>query len=223
VPIKFGNKIIGVLDVESDVCDAFHPQDVATMVSLADQVAIAIENARLFGERERRIRELDVLIRVGQSLSDIAQPSRLWEFTYEQVGVLVDASDFFVAIYGPDDGTLRMALAVDQGRRLDPVTLPYHAGEGLLSWVIENKRPLLIRDWLRDDLGLADRVTMRTRERLRSWLGVPLICRGRVLGVMGVQSSVPDAFDERQQTILAVVGAQLAMAFDSLESQDGGE
>jgi GAF domain-containing protein len=59
VPIKFGSKMIGVLDIESNVRNAFHPQDITTMYSLADQIAVAIENARLFVEQERRISEIE--------------------------------------------------------------------------------------------------------------------------------------------------------------------
>ena len=55
---KIRSKIIGVLNVESDAVNAFHREDVTMMYTMADQIAIAIENARLFQEREARIQEL---------------------------------------------------------------------------------------------------------------------------------------------------------------------
>ncbi|MBN1581206.1 MAG: GAF domain-containing protein [Anaerolineae bacterium] len=223
IPIKFGGKVIGVLDIESEVRNAFHPQDIPTMYTLADQIAIAVENARLFGEQERRIRELDVLVNVGRSLCNVTHLSQLWSLVYEQLGTLIDVSNFFIAVYYPENETVRLDLVYDEGHRLEPFTLHYDAGEGLTSWVIENKRPLLIQDWLADDLGLAGRVVERGTLETRSWLGVPILRCDRVLGVIGVQSAIPRVFDERHRMILSIVAAQLAMALDSIESQDRGD
>ena len=67
VPIKVGDEIVGVLDVESSELDAFDKTDVSTAQTLADQIAIAIENARLneqtremavMAERNRMAREI---------------------------------------------------------------------------------------------------------------------------------------------------------------------
>jgi PAS domain S-box-containing protein len=57
VPIKSGTKIIGVLDLQSVEHDAFDKTDIILMESLADQVAIAMENARLYEEAQREISE----------------------------------------------------------------------------------------------------------------------------------------------------------------------
>ena len=50
VPVKIGDKILGVLDIESNEIDAFSAADLSTAETLADQLAIAIENARLYRE-----------------------------------------------------------------------------------------------------------------------------------------------------------------------------
>ena len=50
LPLRIGGRVIGALDVQSTEPNAFSEEDVATLTVLADQVAIAIENARLFGE-----------------------------------------------------------------------------------------------------------------------------------------------------------------------------
>nr|WP_290665380.1 ATP-binding protein [Ardenticatena sp.] len=64
VPLRVGGRIIGALDVQSTEPDVFSPQDIAVLQTLADQLAVAIENARAY-ERQRetaeRLRELDQL------------------------------------------------------------------------------------------------------------------------------------------------------------------
>lgn len=56
-----GNQVIGVLDVQSMEPNAFSHEDIRTLTTLADQVAIAIENARLFGEQERIFNETQAI------------------------------------------------------------------------------------------------------------------------------------------------------------------
>jgi GAF domain-containing protein/HAMP domain-containing protein len=59
LPLKVENKVIGVLDVQSDKPQAFSDEDVATMQILADQLAIAIERTRLLQEVESNLKELE--------------------------------------------------------------------------------------------------------------------------------------------------------------------
>jgi GAF domain-containing protein len=59
LPLKVRDQVIGVLDVQSTDEDAFTEEDVAILETLADQVALAIENARLLEEGQRTLQELD--------------------------------------------------------------------------------------------------------------------------------------------------------------------
>ncbi len=95
VPIKIGERIVGVLDIEADHTDAFDEEDLSTSQTLADQLAIAIENARLYQqaeelatmkERQRLARDLhDAVSQTLFSASLIAEVlPRLWERNPEE-------------------------------------------------------------------------------------------------------------------------------------------
>jgi signal transduction histidine kinase len=58
VPIRFNNRVVGVLDVASTVLNGFDEIDLATMQTLADQVGIALENARLYTQVNRSVNQL---------------------------------------------------------------------------------------------------------------------------------------------------------------------
>ncbi len=60
LPLKIGEKLLGVLNVESTEVGAFHERDVRILSSLAAQAAVAIENARLYAEVQTKAEELDV-------------------------------------------------------------------------------------------------------------------------------------------------------------------
>lgn len=61
LPLKIGNRVIGVLDVQSRQANAFNQEDLETLQILADQLAVAIENARLLSESQQALRELETL------------------------------------------------------------------------------------------------------------------------------------------------------------------
>jgi GAF domain-containing protein len=57
IPLRVAGEVIGALDVQSTETNAFSQEDINVLTTLADQVAIAIENARLFGEAKRALGE----------------------------------------------------------------------------------------------------------------------------------------------------------------------
>lgn len=61
LPLKVGNRVIGVLDVQSEEPAAFTDEDVAVLQTMADQIALAIENARTLEQMERTVRELETV------------------------------------------------------------------------------------------------------------------------------------------------------------------
>ena len=73
LPLRVGERVIGALDVQSRALNAFNPSDIDVLQVLADQIAIALENGRLFARQERAAR-LDQRVasltaRVHRSLS----------------------------------------------------------------------------------------------------------------------------------------------------------
>ena len=61
LPMKARNQVIGVLDIQSTAPAAFKAEDVSVLQILADQVALALENARLFEESQQALKELSVM------------------------------------------------------------------------------------------------------------------------------------------------------------------
>jgi GAF domain-containing protein len=85
LPLRVSGKVIGALDVQSTAVNAFSQDDVAVLSTLADQVAIAIENARLFGEAQEALAESQATYEryVAQSWNSFAQQARNTGFVYD--------------------------------------------------------------------------------------------------------------------------------------------
>ena len=93
LPLLIRNKVLGVLDIQSDQPQAFRMEDVDVLQTLADQVAVAIENARLLGESQAAIMQLEAVstIRMKDAWSRKLQEQR-HAFTYTPLGVRVETS-----------------------------------------------------------------------------------------------------------------------------------
>ncbi len=65
IPLKVGDVTIGALDVQSRIRDAFGTDEIAILQTMADQVAVAIENARLYQESVRRLEEIERINRTS--------------------------------------------------------------------------------------------------------------------------------------------------------------
>lgn len=77
VPVQLGNQVIGALDLQSREPEAFNAQDIEAFQVMANQLAAAIDNARLFAEQTRRAAESEVLLREAEvNLREIERLNR---------------------------------------------------------------------------------------------------------------------------------------------------
>ncbi len=89
LPLKVGEWVIGVLDVQSVEPEAFTDEDVAVLQTMADQIALAIENARLLSEVQDRLREVEALSReyARQEWGRMVSERPAWGYFYDGVEV----------------------------------------------------------------------------------------------------------------------------------------
>lgn len=88
LPLKKGDEVVGVLDVQSTEPDAFSSEDVEFLSILADQVALAIENARLFNETQRSLAEAEAFSRqyLREGWGRAASENQLVGYRYDKTG-----------------------------------------------------------------------------------------------------------------------------------------
>lgn len=217
IPLKVENRVIGVLDVQSLEEAAFHDQDIQVLSTMADQLAVAIDKARLLAEVNRRADELKGLYDAALATSSELDPSLLLRRLYEQVQKLIAPDTFLVAWVEPEQERIDIVLAMEGGEPLDSLMgkqFPISKG-GLSGWVVKNKKTLLCDDLIEDTLPVRPIHDPESIATTRSWLGVPLIIHDRVLGVASIQSFQPRAFDEGQKNFFETLSAQAVIALEN--------
>jgi len=211
VPIKLKGQVIGVLDVQSEQLNAFDESDMTVVQSLANQAAIAIENARLFDAEQRRAEQFRVMSEVGQRMTSILDVDQLLT---EIVSLIRDAFGYYlvdIALIEGDDLIVKAGVG-DCFR--DPEFCPPRLkveGRGIMAWVARNGKPLLAPIVTQDARYLPLPDGLETK----SELAVPLKTKTAIIGVLDVQSDRPHAFDNSDLVVLRSLADQAAVAIEN--------
>jgi len=212
LPLVSRGQIIGVLDVQSVREAAFTAEDVAVLQTLADQLANAIANARLFEETASRAERLAVVNRIARAAGAATlNLDELMETVYREISSIFQADTFFVALYDEMANELEFPLVMENGAR---GTIEKSPLSGLTAYVITEKKPLLIRDLEREGDSLPTPIFF-SEGFTPSWLGVPMLVGERVIGVINVQSYRPYAYGEEEELLLSTIADQVAVAVEN--------
>ena len=212
VPIKVAGKVIGVLEAEADQPGAFTEEDAAALEMSADQLAVAIQNARLFEETQRRVAELATINQIGRAISGALDTDQLEELIYSQVSNLLDTQNFQISLYDPATQLIHIQFIVENGQRQPPICLKL--GQGLVSYLVRSGQSLLLTHGT--DEFLQEHGLREQGNQAKSWLGVPMMAEDRVTGTIAVQSyDQENAFDQGHLDLLSTIAGQAAVAFQN--------
>lgn len=228
VPIMMGDHMLGMINVQSRDAFAYDTHDLRFLSTVASQAAVAVSNARLFSERERRLRELSILKDIGSAISSTLDlPTVLANLRYE-LGQAVDVSTSMIGLYDDKTTFLSYTICYDQGT---PVHInPSELADDANGWVIRNRQPLLLHtiDQARQigvkDFGFSmfDVRSGQSHRRLprsrivQSFLVVPIISGDTVLGVINLQSYRAHAFDQDDLRFVMTVANQAAVTISNI-------
>jgi GAF domain-containing protein len=207
-------QLVGVLTTESALPGAYDAAAGETVQAFANQAAVAIENARLFEESQRQTRALSGLYDTALATGSVLETEVLLARLHDQVRALLNPDTFVVVFYHTDSEELEVVLAIEDGRPAEEALpggrLP--VGQGLTGWVVRNRRSLLVGDLQEEMVPVPPRHGLHPA---RSWLGVPLIARDRIIGAVSVQSFEPNAFAGADARFLESVASQVAIAIEN--------
>ena len=211
-PLMVGTRLVGVILVATtDPRRQFTPADLHLLNLFAQQAAIAIENARLFSETERRVAELATLTDIGQALSSALRVDEVVQLVYEQTRRVMNAETMIIVLYDQERNEIRCAFS---NRPDDAVPGQLIPNTGLTGYIIRQRRSVLLPDDAGEvirDLGI-ERVGMPPA----SFLSVPMLRGERVLGAIILEHKYSlHVYDESHRALLETIAHQAAMAIEN--------
>ncbi len=212
-PLKIGERVLGVISVQSYEPGKHTPDNQNMLASIANQVAISLENARLFEQTRSRANELSVLNELAQRLSARLSIDQVLDETYKSVRRLMDAENFYIGLYDQPKHQISFLINVTQSETDREITT-ISADEGISGYIVRNRTSVLVGNGINQ---WAQKMGMRTvGQNALSWLGVPMIVGDQVLGVMVVQNyEKASAYSEHDRELLAVFANQAATAIQN--------
>ncbi len=169
-------------------------------------------------EMERKLKkqtdELKSIYRFSIDLGSIIDISTLSQRVYEEIKNLINFDSFALGIVDWNKKTVKFDILTSGEENLGPKEIKIDPENSLSGWIITHKRALLIKDLEKEKLPAK---WIKVGKIPKSWLGVPLIYKDKVLGVILLQSFKSYQYDESDRDFLMTLGAQLSIAIRNAE------
>ena len=189
------------------------PDDELLVRQVADQLSLALENARLFQETQSRAAELSVLNEVGQALAATLNIDQITEITYGGIQRLFDARNFYIAFYDRENNEIVFPHNVSESVVDRSITrLPLD--KGITAHMIRTRESVLIGDGSNEWMEAHGELPVG--EPAKSFLGVPMILGDKVLGVIAIQDyHTNNRYNEHDLRLLSSFASQSAIAIQN--------
>jgi len=208
VPLLFRGKCVGVLDIQSRHLNYFTKDQQRIVTLLASRLVIAIENARLFQKVRTQAETLLVLNEVSREISSILDVEELLRRAAELVKRVIDYQIVSIMLYDEEQKVFRHRLDVKHGQRVQG-KLRVAATEGIVGAAATLREPVLVPDVTTDPRYLM------VNPETRSELAIPMIFKGKVIGVLDLESPQLLYFTEEHVQTLTILAANLAVSLEN--------
>lgn len=215
LPLKIEDRILGVLDIQSERLEAFHPNDLLVLRVLADNIAIAINGARLYGDLRTRAEHLAMVTEVSEDITSILDLDEL----LGKVAALIQERLRYPYIHLFSVHPNRRQIIYEAGSSMSKVGLKGYVldldrAEGMIPWVARNGESILANDVR---LERRYRPSPFPPDDTRAELTIPLVYDNRVVGVLDLQSDHLNAFDQEDRSLLEALGDNVATAMHNAD------
>ena len=208
VPLIAKNRLIGVIDLESEKADYFRPEHLHLLTLTASRIAQAIENARLYARVSRQAQTLTVLNEISMELTSILDLDPLLERVGQLLRRLIDYQMFTIMLLDEKGETLITRYAWRFGYSHAPLRrIPITSG--LVGASVREWRVVNVPDVRKDPRYL------EMNPETRSELIVPLFYKGRIIGVLDLEHTRTGFFNEEHERMLTTMAAQVAIAIEN--------
>jgi PAS domain S-box-containing protein len=216
VPLHRHRRVVGILTSTHSQAKQFDEDDLQMLRFIADQAAVAVENARLFAAEEQRRDLANTLGGIARTLTATLELDAVLPLILEYLGSVIPYDSASIYFLYEDHLDIRARRGL--GDTDDVQSIFFEADSNhIMARVLASREPLIIGDVQKEE-G-AENVT--SVPMIRSWTGAPLVARGETVGVLTVESQEPEEYNEADARVIAAFAdyAGIAIANASLLEQ----
>jgi GAF domain-containing protein len=210
---------VGVLFINYRTPQKFSSEFRDKLNLFSNYAALIIHNLDVYNQSIDYANQLSVLSQIGQTISEsaILNLDKICLLIYEQTSKVIDAYNFYIALYDDIKKIISFKIVVEDNtinNTGEGDWVSRNNGNGLTEYLIRNRKPLLL---IRDiDSWFKDNEIEAIGKPAKSWLGAPMISRGKVIGAIAIQDyEYENKYSEQHKTILETIASQAAIAIDN--------
>jgi sigma-B regulation protein RsbU (phosphoserine phosphatase) len=204
------NKIVGVLTIESSEPNYFTRDHERILNVLGNHLAIALEHARVYDELRQRTREMRTLIEIGHEITSILDLDRLLNHIAPLLDRIINYEFLLVGLVDEAREEFVWHIEEGYGAQKRERASRTKVSQGVVGRAVRERRTQIVADVLRDpDYYLTEKWEGQGQ---RSEIAVPLIYEDKVIGVLALESSRTNAFDEYHARLLENIANHLSIA-----------
>ena len=208
LPLSIGGRVAGVMNIGCGRPHVFEESELRVLGLLADQAAIAIQNARLYEESQRRATELGILYSTATTAMTSVRLDEVLNRTLTALQETLQPDDIAILLVKPE--TEELVIRAHTGFPGGPELMRRSIGVGIPGWVVQTGEPVLLEDVREEDerYHACDTDT-------RSELCVPLRVGERTIGALNLESRRLAAFSEDDLRLLSIMAGHLAAVIEN--------
>jgi GAF domain-containing protein len=202
IPLKVGDRIVGVLDVQSTQLYAFAEDNLRTLQILADQLAIAVVNSELFAETQEHLAQHRLLHHITTTAASGTTLDEALQSAVNGLQVTLGGDRVSILLADREKKALEVKAAVGYAGNVFDLRVPI--GSGITGWAAAHRKTLRVNNVLQDARYI------EASSNTRSEMAIPLLYRSELLGVLNVESEQVAAYAENDEELLGTLGGSLA-------------
>ncbi|MGB2770514.1 MAG: SpoIIE family protein phosphatase [Candidatus Zixiibacteriota bacterium] len=208
IPLLRRGRLIGVVTVLNKMNGKeFDQEDLEVFSSLADQIAIALDNSYLFSKLKKKTLETETLLDVEKSLSSTLNLNELLELILDSLLKVVRYDAVVIFLIDREKGEIEHIKARGFAPALEP-DLQLKIGEGLAGWAAKTKESLIVPDVKEDSRYIEAKV------ETKSGMVVPIVSQNRIIGVFSLESDEPNAYTHDDLELLEAFASLAAISLE---------
>ncbi len=202
IPLKVGSQVLGALDVQSRQAGVYGEQEVIILKLLADQIAVAVMNAKLYSRSMENLEQHRQLHEITTTAAAATTTEEVLATAVKGLRNALKGASTSVYLLSRHRLELRAAAGYDENEQPPDLLEP---GEGIVGQVMQNRRPLLITG----QGAQPDEETPEVGDPFHSHVAAPILYSGELVGVLHAASPQVASFDENTLDLLGLLANSL--------------
>ncbi len=208
-PLVIQGRSLGLLTLDKKEPKFYTLEHGRLAAAFAEQIAVAVQNARLYSTAQERATELALLHEISQRISSLLDIDELLDEIVQRVSATFGYQ--VVSIHLLNERTNELTFAAQHGMDesfIDRSRIDVDE-RGIVPWVASHRHPLLVSDVTQDERYVP------VAPGVRSELAIPLRTAGRVVGVFNLESQRVNAFDDDDVRLMTALAHQITVVLEN--------